>query len=125
MFILAVRVPPRKSILNYGVAGIQSTVGVVKESPPKHLPSTKHMTPTTLPMFFSNLHLIYVNPIDKPSLSLLNEQIVPTHHSLTHFPFCIKRPILKPIAPLPQHTVFCVLILVPELHSDLTVAKRK
>ena len=83
------------------------------------------MTPTTLPMLFSNLHLIHVDPVDKPPPSLPNQQIVPTHHSLSHSPFRIKRPILKPIASLPQHPVFCVLILVPELHGDLTFAKRK
>jgi len=67
-----------------------------------------------LPMLLPNHHPIHIlHILRKPPLALLNQHIIPTHLPLPHPPILRKRPILQPITPLPLHSIFRVLILIP------------
>ncbi|EAL85810.1 hypothetical protein AFUB_096040 [Aspergillus fumigatus A1163] len=81
-------------------------------------------------MLFADVYSINVNPINKPAAVTVpvrsKYHVIPAHHSLAHlasFPF--KRPILEAVAALPAHPIFCVLILVPELHGNTVICESK
>lgn len=76
-------------------------------------------------MLLADINSININTILEPPLALLNQHIIPAHHPLPHPPIGRKSPILEPITALPAHTVMCILVLIPELHSNLVVRKRK
>jgi hypothetical protein len=81
-------------------------------------------------MLFADIYSINVNPINEPSPFTVpiwsKQQVIPAHHPLAHlarFPFI--RPILEAVAALPAHPIFCVLILVPELHRNAVIRESK
>lgn len=84
-----------------------------------HIPEHPEPFATISPVFRSDVHSIHIfYPFMEPSLSLSDLHIIPAHHPFLHTPILCKRPILQPIAPLPLHPIFGVLILIPELDGD-------
>lgn len=80
------------------------------------------------PMLLSNLNILHIHTIHKPSaLSIpvrAEKDVVPTHHPLAHLPrLPIKGPVLEAIAPLPAHSIFRILKLVPELHGNAIIGE--
>jgi hypothetical protein len=61
-----------------------------------------------------NVNIIHIYPIHEPSLFFRNLNIVPTHLSLSHLSISRESPVLKPIAPLPLHSIRAITILVPK-----------
>ena len=82
-----------------------------------------------LPMPFINMHLINIHPIYKPPPLTIpissQNQVIPRHHPFPHLPVLVERPVLQPVAPLPLPSIFSILILVPELHSDTVLSERE
>lgn len=74
-------------------------------------------------MLLPNLHPVDIHTVPKPPITLSNLYIIPAHHTLPHPAILREGPILQAIATLPLHPVVGILVLVPELDSDLVVAK--
>jgi hypothetical protein len=74
-------------------------------------------------MSLPNVNSIHIHPVHEPPLLLRNLDIIPTHLSLPHLAISRESPVLKPIAPLPLHSIRAILVLVPELHRDLVVGE--
>jgi hypothetical protein len=81
-------------------------------------------------MLLSNLGLVDIHPFHEPTTFAIpirpQNKIIPRHLTLSHLPrLVVKRPIFQTIASLPFHPIARVLILVPKLHGDAVVSKRK
>ena len=81
-------------------------------------------------MLLPNLRLVNIHPIHKPPPLPIpigsNQDIIPTHHPLTHLPrLAVESPVLQPVAALPAQPIVRVLELVPELHGDPVVRERE
>ena len=57
--------------------------------------------------------------------SLVDLNIVTAHLALAHLAIFRERPVLQTIASFPLHLVMRILILIPELYSDLIVGEGK
>ena len=76
-------------------------------------------------MFLRYLDRIDIKVILEPPLVFGYQDIITTHLPFAHLSIFGERPVLQAIAPLPLHTIVCVLILIPELNSNLVVAECK
>jgi len=76
-------------------------------------------------MFFADLNIVDVDAILEPPPFLTNLDIVAAHLALPHPAVLRKRPVFKAIASLPLHTILRILVLIPELNSDLVLRERK
>ena len=77
-----------------------------------------------LPMRFGYLHRVHVDTLPEPSLGLINLDVVTTHLSLAHLAILGKCPVLETITSHPFARLG-VLEFIPELHSNLVIAKGK
>ena len=89
-------------------------------SPKCPVPYDGHMA-GALPMSLSNVNSVHIHPVHEPPVSLRNLDIIPAHLPLSHAAILRKRPVLEAITTLPLHSVISVLVLIPELDSDLVV----
>lgn len=75
-----------------------------------------------LPMLLTDVHLIDIHALHKPPLAHAKHEIITRHLPFHHPPVLAKRPILEPIATLPQPVVR-ITELVPELDCNLVVSE--
>ena len=72
-------------------------------------------------MRLRNFHRVHIRSISEPASLFPNNDIVTAHLPLPHLAILGKRPVFQPVTPLPFHAIVCILILVPELHSDFVI----
>lgn len=72
-------------------------------------------------MLLRNIDSIDIDAILEPALFGRDLNIISAHLPLSHPTILCKRPILQAITTLPLHSVMAVLVLIPELDSDLVV----
>jgi hypothetical protein len=77
------------------------------------------------PMLLTYLHLVHINTILEPPLTLFQHNVIRRVLTLAHPPIFREGPILKAIGPLPFHPVCGVLVFIPELNGNLVVCKGK
>ena len=72
-------------------------------------------------MLLRDINSIDIDPILEPALFGRDLNIIPAHLPLPHPAILRKRPVLEAITTLPLHFIMAVLVLIPELDSDLVV----
>lgn len=72
-------------------------------------------------MLLRDVHSVHINTILEPPPFFGNLEVVTTHLPLSHPAILSKRPVLEAITSLPLHLIVRVLVLVPELNSDLVI----
>jgi hypothetical protein len=70
-------------------------------------------------MLLGDINLVHIYSFYEPPVTLRQLDVIPAHLPLPHPPILSERPILKSVTALPLHTVFHILVLVPELDRDL------
>lgn len=80
-------------------------------------------------MLLTNKNIVHVNLISKPSPLTItfrsDQDIISTHHTFAHLSRLIKSPVFQSIAPLPAHSIFRILKLIPKLHSNAIIPEGK
>jgi hypothetical protein len=95
-----------------------------KKPPPRQAASSSPQHPIYQqhsPMLLLDINSIDINPILEPALLGLNLYIIPAHLPLPHPAILSKRPVFQAITTFPLHSIVFILVLIPELDSDLVV----
>ena len=107
--------------LTASTASRKDTLDVPRANVASSRPSQHPTHQQQSPMLLRDIDSIDIDSILEPALFGRDLNIVPAHLPLPHSTILCKSPILQAITTLPLHSVMAVLVLIPELDSDLVV----